>query len=294
MPALLLLLALAATSATATKATADANDPVRVMTFNLRYGLADDGADSWEHRKDLLLATITTFAPDILGTQECLAMQRDAVADALPNYHVIAAGRDDGQDGGEMCAVFVRAARFDVIDSGHFWLSPTPDVVASKGWDAALCRMATWARLADREHEDRRLLVVNTHWDHVGVEARCQSARLVRQKAIDLAQGIPIILTGDFNTEIPATEEDAAGRILREGDGDGLPRLTETYATITPRGDAPTGTFHAFTGTPTTGRIDAILVSPNVAVLQAAIVDTSRDGHWPSDHYPVTATLKMP
>ena len=292
MLTVLILLALATAPPAAPAATS--SPPLRVMTFNLRYGTADDGADAWEHRRDFLIDVVRARDPDVLGTQECLSMQRDVLAESLPGYAVIAAGRDDGYDAGEMCALFVRESRLDVLASGHFWLSETPDAVGSRSWDAALCRMATWARVADRQAGGREFLVVNTHWDHVGEEARRQSARLVRRRAAQLAAGAPIIVLGDFNAVIADTAAQAAGRILRAGDGDGLPPLRETFAVMPAARGAPTGTFHAFTGKPQPGCIDGILVTPEWPVLAAAIVDTSRDGRYPSDHFPVTCAVRLP
>ncbi len=264
--------------------------PVRVMTFNLRYGTADDGENSWERRRDLVAAVVADFAPDILGTQECLVFQRDFLQQVRRDQLVIAAGRDDGREAGEMCALFVDGRRFTVLEEGHFWLSETPDAVGSRGWDAALPRIATWARLADGLAGGRELLVVNTHWDHVGEQARRASAGLVRARAAALARGAPVLVMGDFNTPIDADGPDDAGRLLREGADDGLPRLLDTFVAAA----APSaGTFHAFTGTPQRGRIDAILATAELSPLAAAVVDTSVGTLFPSDHYPVTAVVRL-
>jgi endonuclease/exonuclease/phosphatase family metal-dependent hydrolase len=264
--------------------------PIRVMTFNLRYGTADDGQNSWERRRELVAAVIEDFAPDILGTQECLAFQRDFLQQGRIDHQVIAAGRDDGGEEGEMCALFVDGRRFAVLDAGHFWLSETPEVVGSRGWDAALPRLATWARLADALAGGRELLVVNTHWDHVGEQARRESARLLRARAAALAPGAPVLVMGDFNTPIDAGGPDDPGRLLREGGGDGLPPLLDTFAAAA----APVaGTYHAFTGSPQPGRIDAILATGQFSILAAAVVDTSAGGLFPSDHFPVTAVVRL-
>jgi endonuclease/exonuclease/phosphatase family metal-dependent hydrolase len=264
--------------------------PIRVMTFNLRYGTADDGANDWEHRHGLVAAVIAGFAPDILGTQECLAFQRDFLQQACPDHRVIAVGRDDGQQAGEMCALLVDARRFTVLAAGHFWLSETPDAVGSRGWDAALPRIATWARLADRLAGGREFVVLDTHWDHVGEQARRASARLVRARADSLAHGAPVLVLGDFNTPVDAVGPDAPGRLLREGQDDGWRPLRETLAT-TP--SPPAGTFHAFTGKAQPGRIDAILATAEFTVLAAAVVDTCVGALFPSDHFPVTAVVRL-
>jgi endonuclease/exonuclease/phosphatase family metal-dependent hydrolase len=263
--------------------------PIRVMTLNLRYGTADDGANSWEYRRGLVRAVVADFAPDILGTQECLASQRDFLRGVLPQHTAVAAGRDDGAEAGEMCALFVDARRFAVKAAGHFWLSETPDLVGSRGWDAALPRMATWVRLADNLAGGRELLVVNMHWDHVGETARRNSAGLVRARAAALAPGVPVMVMGDLNTPIDASGPQDAGRVLREGAGDGLPLLLDTFAAAAP----VVGTFHGFSGTAQSGRIDAILVTDAFSTVAAAVVDTCVGALYPSDHFPVTAVVRM-
>ncbi len=146
LPACLLLLALAVPAAAAPAAAPD----LRVMSFNLRYATAPDGANAWEHRHDLLVDVIKAFGPDVLGTQECLLEQATFLQSALDGYAWVGVGRDDGDKAGEMCAVFYRSDRLEPVAQGHFWLSDTPDVVGSRGWDAALPRIATWVKLRER------------------------------------------------------------------------------------------------------------------------------------------------
>src|SRR5436189_387541 len=122
---------------------------VRVMSFNIRYGTADDGENRWERRKEFLAETIASFNPDLLGTQETLGFQRDYLAEKLPGYEVLGVGRDDGKEKGEMMALYYKKERFKQIEGGHFWLSETPDKVGSKSWDSSLPRMVTWAKLTD-------------------------------------------------------------------------------------------------------------------------------------------------
>ena len=123
---------------------------VRVMTFNVRYATAPDGDNAWPKRKTLLIDTVRKFDPDLLGTQEVLALQADYLAESLSDYKLVGVGRDDGKRRGEYSAILFKTARFELVDSGTFWLSETPDVPGSKSWDSALPRVATWARLRDR------------------------------------------------------------------------------------------------------------------------------------------------
>ncbi|MHC5541933.1 endonuclease/exonuclease/phosphatase family protein [Singulisphaera rosea] len=256
---------------------------VRVMSFNIRYGTADDGENAWDKRKTFLVETIKTFDPDLLGTQETLAGQRDYLVAGLKGYGVVAVGRDDGKDAGEMAAIFYRESRFEKVDGGHFWLSETPEIPGSKSWDSSLTRMVTWVKLRDKSAPDAAPIVYfNTHFDHRGHRARLESARLIRRKIADLEKGARVILTGDFNTGEGTPPHQA---IFVEG-------LRDTYRVAHPTKARGEGTFQDFKAGSTSGaRMDWIGCSKEWTVKDAAIDHTSRDGRVPSDHYPVTAVL---
>jgi len=270
---------------------------LRVMSFNLRYGTAPDGDDAWERRRTLVAATIAAFAPDLLGTQECLAFQRDQLLADLPGFAVVAVGRDDGGDAGEMCACFYRETRFALQASGTFWLSETPAVVASRGWDAALPRIATWLRLRDRA-TGRDLLWLNTHFDHQGAAARRASAALLHDWLAARADSVSLLVTGDFNVAASG-EPGSIERTLTDGlpvPGEATavnvtPLLRDTWTAVHGAVEPELGTFHGFGRDPRPGRIDWILTSPDLAVRLAAIDRTAEDGRWPSDHHPVVAVL---
>ncbi len=255
---------------------------VRVMSFNIRYGAANDGDDSWPHRNELVVKTIRAFNPDLLGTQETLPFQADFIRKALTDYEYVGWSRDESPDG-EQCGLLFRKDRFEQLDAGQFWLSEAPDEKASKSWDSSLPRVVTWVKLADRHADGAALLFVNTHFDHRGVEARAQSAQLVRNWIEDHAAETPVILTGDFNTP----EQSAPWKTLTASD-----RLTDTWRIVNPQATESEGTFHGFTGKPGTGRIDWVLVSPEWIVAQAAIDRTEGAGRYPSDHFPVSAVLQ--
>lgn len=267
---------------------AQSTELIRVMSFNIRYGTANDGINRWELRKDFLVETIRNFDPDLLGTQETLAFQRDYLAQALDGYGVVAAGRDDGKDGGEMAALFYRKNRFEPIEQGHIWLSETPEKVGSKGWDAALPRIATWVKLKDLHSADSKpILYLNAHLDHKGHRARLESCRLIRSKLSELGADARWIVTGDFNAspdEPPysALFDDAADR-----------KLLDTHRVVHRSPEANEGTFSSFDVSKTTGaRIDWIGCSEDFQVRLARIDRTSRDGRTPSDHFPVIAVLR--
>jgi endonuclease/exonuclease/phosphatase family metal-dependent hydrolase len=265
-----------------------AADDVRVMSFNIRYGTARDGEDSWDKRRDFLVETIKKYDPDLLGMQEVLAEQADFLEQQLPDYGFAGGGRDDGKRKGEFSPVMFRKDRFELLAHGMWWLSPTPEKVGSKGWDAALPRIVTWARLKDRK-TDATLLWFNTHWDHVGNTARVESGKLMR-KLIEDNGGPdgPAIVTGDFNS----TEQTPQYKSLTVGDGNGL-KLIDAYRETHPQVEENEASFNGFKGTTKGLRIDWILHSPQWVTKGASIDRTQRNGHTPSDHYPVTAELEL-
>ncbi|RPI90453.1 MAG: endonuclease/exonuclease/phosphatase family protein, partial [Planctomycetaceae bacterium] len=268
----------------------DAPAPVRVMSFNIRYGTANDGANHWDRRREFLKETITAFDPDLLGTQETLRFQRDWLADQLPGYGVLGVGRDDGREAGEMMALYYREARFEKLDGGHFWLSESPERPGSKSWDSALPRMVTWVKLRDRQApESSPIRFFNTHFDHQGQVARRQSALLIRRRLEERARDCALIITGDFNDG----EGGEPYRSVFEPQDGRLAPVIDTFRTHRPERSADEGTFSDFKASQTQGaRIDWIGASRDWHVLDAAIDHTSRDGRTPSDHFPVTAVLE--
>jgi len=267
----------------------EGNVTLRVMSFNIRYGTADDGENHWKHRKEFLVETIRNFNPDLLGTQETLAAQRDELAAALPAFELLAAGRDDGADRGEMMALYYARDRFEKLDGGHFWLSESPEIAGSKSWDSSLPRMVTWVQLRDRRQPlARPILFLNTHFDHRGTTARLESARRIRARAARELDRSRIILTGDFNT---GENSEPYRRLFDDVDGLRSP-VVDTFRTAHPERKAGEGTFSNFKADQIDGpRIDWIGASRDFRVQSASIDRTERSGRTPSDHFPVTAVL---
>ncbi|HEX5734337.1 MAG TPA: endonuclease/exonuclease/phosphatase family protein [Blastocatellia bacterium] len=263
---------------------------VRVMSFNIRFGTAPDGDNHWEKRKQFLVETIRAFDPDLLGTQETLAFQRDYLAENLQGYDAIGVGRDDGRENGEMVALFFKRSRFEKIEEGHFWLSQTPDQPGSKSWDSALPRMVTWVKLRDRRQANAKpILFFNTHFDHRGAEARVESARLVRSRVAELGEGCRVVVTGDFNTDEGSEPYKA---LFAKDSGERSP-LRDTYRIAFPGRSTNEGTFSGFKADSTNGpRIDWIAASRDWRIMRASIDRTAREGRTPSDHFPVTAVLR--
>lgn len=254
------------------------------MTFNIRYGTANDGEHRWPHRRRAVVEAIRVRRPHVLGVQEALAFQRDELAAALPTHAVLGTGREGG-DRGEFSALFVDRDRFEVIDSGTFWLSESPNEIGSKGWDAALPRICTWAFLRDRQ-ADRPLRVYNTHFDHRGSIARERSAAQLAARIggeVEIAAHGPALLLGDLN----AAENSPPIRTLLEAG------LIDTFAAIQPE-SAPRGTFTDFEKVLANRKIDYVFATAGIEILDAAIVRHRRDGAFPSDHLPVVATVGWP
>jgi len=268
-----------------------ASPDVRVMSFNIRYGTAQDGQNHWDRRKEFLVETIRAFDPDLLGTQETLASQRDFLAEKLPGYDHLGVGRDDGREKGEMMALYFRRARFEKLDGGHFWLSESPEKIGSKSWDSSLPRMVTWVKLRDRKDDAAApsLVFFNTHFDHLGNTARLESARLLRRQIGTLAANCAVIVTGDFNTD----EGSPPYRALFEPTDDEPSPVVDSYRVTHSERAADEGTFSGFKAGALAGaRIDWIGVSRDWEIRAAAIDRTAREGRTPSDHFPVTATVR--
>ena len=261
---------------------------LRVMSFNIRYGTAKDGANSWANRVELAKQVIRDFNPDLLGGQEVMDFQGKALREWFPGYGFIGVGRADGKQGGELCPVMYKLDRFEMLDTGTFWLSETPEVVGSKSWDSSLPRIATWAKLKDRR-SGQTLLFCNTHFDHRGVEARLQSAKLLQERLPKLAAGAPLIVTGDFN----CNEDSEPYQVLTNPKDKSAIAFVDSYRAVHPKRSDREVTYNGFKPVEEGSRIDWILYSPGLKATKAEIVRTQIDGRLPSDHYPVTAVLRL-
>lgn len=262
-----------------------APSPLLVMSFNIRYDNPDDAPNDWTHRKDSLAALIRTYSPDVLGTQEVLHQQLTDLKERLPEYEAYGVGRLDGRQQGEYAAILYRRDRFSVEDAGYFWLSDQPEVAGSMGWDAACERIATWLILQD-EKTSRRIFLLNTHLDHVGGEARKRSAELIKSRLNRLAQGLPVIVMGDFN----AAPTDPIYRMMTD-ETDPLSLRDTRLEVKQPEGEE--GTFHNFARLVASDRprIDYILKNQYLETLHQEHIATDRGAVCLSDHHAVLARL---
>jgi endonuclease/exonuclease/phosphatase family metal-dependent hydrolase len=266
--------------------------PVTVMTFNIRYGTANDGENHWTKRREQLFALLRAEDADLIGLQEALRFQIDEILAAVPGYGVVGVGRDDGKAAGEMSAILFRTGRFHVAESGTFWFSDTPETPGSKTWGNRITRISSWARFIDRD--GRGFYHFNLHLDHESQPSREQSTALLLQRiAARRVAAEPVVVTGDFNVgeANPAlhTLVGAPGR----PDTAPPPAFVDTFRVLH-REDREVGTFTGFEMGKTAGdKIDYVLVAPGTTVLSAGILRTSRDGHYPSDHFPVVARIRF-
>jgi endonuclease/exonuclease/phosphatase family metal-dependent hydrolase len=265
-----------------------AGDALRVMSFNIRYGTAKDGDNHWSLRREHLFDLLRERDADLVGLQEALAFQIDEIEVAVPGYAAIGVGRDDAARAGEFSAILYRKSRFRVADAGTFWFSDTPEVPASKSWGNNITRICTWARFVDRS--GRAFYHFNLHLDHESQPSRERSVALLRQRIDARAfPADPVVVTGDFN----AGERNPALAAL-VAKGDTAPPFVDTYRVLHPA-ETVVGTFTGFKIGNTAGKkIDYVLVQPGAEVRSAEIVRASRNGRYPSDHFPVAATVVLP
>jgi len=264
---------------------------LRVMTFNIRYDNAGDGENRWRNRRDAVAAVIAENKVDVVGLQEALERQIDDLAQRLPDYAWYGVGRDDGKTRGEFAPIFYRKDRFEVIDKGVFWLSETPETPGSKSWDAAITRLVTWIEFRDKT-ADCTFFAFNTHFDHIGTEARLRSAALIRERIPRIAGEKPTVLTGDLN----CVATSAPYRTLTEkgdADVDRPPALLDTrkVSLTDPRG--PDSTWNGFTEIESGRIIDYVFVSAGWRVASHATIDERVEGRFVSDHLPVLAEITL-
>jgi endonuclease/exonuclease/phosphatase family metal-dependent hydrolase len=253
---------------------------IKVMTYNIRLDTPVDSVNQWPKRTQKVFDLIRKYDPDILGVQEAIHHQLMDLVKNLPQYDYVGVGRDDGKTKGEYSAILYKKDRFSVLQQGTFWLSETPDVPGSKSWDAAITRVASWAKLKDNK-TNKDFLSINTHFDHIGTEARRQSASLLKKKANELVKGLPVIITGDFN----CTRSDAPYATIMNPDGLKL---------IDPLPGEPIGTFCGFKVKGIECRaIDYIFHTDQWNASNYKVITDNDGKYYPSDHLPVMTTFVM-
>jgi endonuclease/exonuclease/phosphatase family metal-dependent hydrolase len=254
---------------------------LRVMSFNVRYPSPDDGPNRWEFRRDMLVEVIRQKDPDLIGTQELFYEQGQYIVERAPAYAWFGISRR-GNHEDEHMGVFYRKDRFRLIDSGNFWLSESPDTPASMSWNVTLPRMVTWG-LFERTGEGRRFYFFNTHFPHrrEDGEARRQCALVLMDRVRRLPGEVPLVVAGDFNSAPESPAYKVVSADLKDS------RLAAAKRT------GPDGTSSGFGGSTTGARIDWIMYRGKLEALESETVVLSRDGKYPSDHFPVFTVFEF-
>lgn len=265
-----------------------AGTPLRVMSFNLRYNNPGDGINAWPHRKAWVAKLIRFHDADVVGVQEALYDMLVDLDTLLPEYSRVGVGRKDGKNAGEFSAILYKKNRVEMLENQTFWLSTNPEVVGVKAWDAALERIATWGRFRDRA-SGCTYVHLNTHFDHVGEQARRESAKLIRRRLATIAGTQPVIMTGDLNSPPTSTAYTTLTSGTVEG---GLAPLIDGYVSSREGNYGPSGSFNSFKEIGD-ARIDYVMVSSGIDVLKHGILSDRWDQRFPSDHLPVIASLSV-
>ncbi|ALS99795.1 endonuclease/exonuclease/phosphatase family protein [Lacimicrobium alkaliphilum] len=256
-------------------------DTLKVESFNLRYDNPDDGINAWPKRREMVITHIQSVKPDILTLQEALAHQLDWLSAQLTDYRCVGVGRDNGKREGEFVPICYRTDKLEALDSGHFWLSDTPNQAGSIGRGAHLPRVTSWIKL--KHHPSLKTLTAfNTHFSHVSAEARNKSAEILLEQARKISGQLPIIISGDFNA-LPA---ELSYRHLLQNTM--LP-LQDAASAI-----APQPTLNGFGTADPPVRIDYILTSKGFRVFDFDTFQINIEGRYISDHYPIMATVGLP
>lgn len=269
-----------------TSAFSQKSERINVMSFNIRYDNPADGDQNWHQRKENVVRMINFYDLDIIGMQEVLVSQLNYLKDNLKGYQSVGVGREDGKEKGEFSPVLYRKDRFKELKSGTFWLSETPEKV-SKGWDAALERIASWVVLKDNI-TGKEFIFMNTHFDHRGKQARIESAALLKAKASELAAGMQLILTGDFNL----TPESEGIQIIIKPDGKNTLVNSSSTATFT---YGPDWTSTGFNDRPFAQRkvIDYVFLKQIETVNRYAVISEKLNDLQLSDHCPVFVQVEL-
>ncbi len=252
-----------------------------VMTYNIKYDNKNDTVNNWNDRKDAMVNLLKKYHPSFIGLQEALYNQLTFLDKALPDYRYIGVGREDGKQKGEFSPILYNTKMYELLQGNTFWLSPTPEKI-SVGWDAALERICTYA-LFENKISKQKIWVFNTHFDHIGVRARNESARLILKKIMEInKEDHPVVLMGDLNL----TPDKEPIQLIKKVLQDGLDISKSSF-------NGPTGSFNDFNVTaPIERRIDYIFVNGFTVESYIHIDERIATGKHISDHLPVFAVIK--
>jgi endonuclease/exonuclease/phosphatase family metal-dependent hydrolase len=253
---------------------------INVMTYNIRFDNPNDGINQWTSRKQKVFDLIKKYDPDMFGVQEALHHQLEDIVKALPDYRYVGVGRDDGKQKGEYSALFYKTDKYDVRESKTFWLSENPTEPGSKSWDAAITRVVSLGKFIEKK-SGRNFTFINTHFDHIGKEARAKSAEIIKREAVAIAGSDPVIITGDFN----CARDEQPYKTMIEKDGLNL---------VDPAPENPQGTFCNFgVNSQPCRAIDYIFHTTQWKSANYKVIQDNDGKNYPSDHLPVMVSLTL-
>lgn len=256
----------------------------KIISYNIRLDTESDGVNAWTLRKERVVKLLKSHKPDVFGLQEAMFHQMEYISKKMPGYERVGLCRDDGKTQGEASPVYFNKSKFKPGQSGTFWLSETPSVVGSRGWDAACNRVVTWVELFPLKAGEKPFVVFNTHFDHMGVVARKNSALLLLHAIDSLANDMSVIITGDFNSK----PGDEPIRIINDSK---TPKLLDARL-ITLKKSDPGYTFTGFSVKDhETEQIDYVFVKEGQMVSDYKVDECAKKGFYPSDHLPVIVNV---
>lgn len=262
-----------------------------VISYNIRYLNQNDGEDIWSNRKSSVIETLQQA--DVVGLQEVVQQQLDEIRQGTEDFAWYGVGRDDGDQKGEAVPIGWRKAAFEALEKGTFWLSPSPEAVGSQGWDAALPRIASWVRLKHKA-SGAAMLVLNTHFDHRGPQARTESAKLLANwLAQQQVNDEPVVILGDLNAELGTAPLDA---LLAPVERESRPafQLRDARASAPEPDPGPNSTWNGFSKIEPNRRIDHIMIAGQAEVVAFKTLDPRTElGRFASDHLPVSTQIAI-
>jgi len=271
-------------------------DELQVVTFNVRYDNPNDGQNVWGMRVPIIESYFAKETPDIIGMQEVKHNQILDLQKILPGFDFVGTGRDDGKRGGEYTPVFYKKDKFILLKNSQFWLSETPEVPGSVGWDAAITRIVTWAKFENKSN-GKTFYFFNTHFDHRGVKAREMSPHLLSDKITEIAANLPVIVTGDFNIRknhatLGSSVYDNLIVTLESNNS----LINTQFISETPvntAGSTSTGFSSDWTVGEIGDAIDYIFVNEHFKVKSYRVDRVMENGIFISDHWPVVSNITI-
>jgi endonuclease/exonuclease/phosphatase family metal-dependent hydrolase len=267
--------------------TQDKPHELKVITFNIRFDNPGDAPNDWKNRIPVVRDYLNAELPDIMGVQEALYHQNEDILEMLPGYAYLGTGRDDGKRSGEFSPIFYNTGKLEVVGHSQFWLSETPDVPGSIGWEAILPRVVTWARFKHIDSQNE-FYVFNTHYSHVSDLARKMSMEFMSEKIQEIAGDEPVIVTGDFNITKGSELYNHMVNHLKEQNN--LNNAELIALNIVPPVD---NTFNGYRDDVNPRVIDYIFVNHHFDVKKYAVDTYKQDSLFVSDHWPVRVSLQL-